>query len=332
MKGYSNSSLISTLRNERGSSAFTFAGYAIIVVVIIGAFWIFQSGDFGKPAQDQNYESGKKALENKHWTEAISFFDKSLKTNPDNVAAYLGKSKASLQLGNLDKALEEANKAIQMKPSAQAFGQKAIIEKVQGKTEEAMKDFSKAIDLDKNFAWAYAQRADMYSRMKDQEKALQDVNKAIQIKSDFVDAIRLRAWVHNRNGKCKEASADFMAAEKLSPKNAWTIQDRAWFLLTCPDEKLQDATKAMELAKEADKLTGGKDAVVQETLAEAFFRQHDALSAVKHQQQAIELDSKKHPEGSPRLKEMQERLQKYQMAARQETRTNYEVLSLDGGL
>lgn len=330
MKGYRYSSLTGTLRNERGSSAFTFAGYAIIAVVIIGAALYFPWGDIGRQAQDQNFVSATKAMAKQQYAEAITFFDKSLKANPENFAAILGKSKANLLLGKLDKALEEANVVIKKKPSAEAFGQRAVIEKLQGKTEEAMKDFSEAIKLNPSFAWAYAQRADMYSRLKDQQKALQDINKALSLKADFIDAIRLRAWVHNRMGKCKEASEDFIKVEKLSPNDAWTKQDKAWFLLTCPDEKLQDPNKAMELAKEALKLTEGKDGVVHETIAEAFFRQGDPLKAVEHQRKAIELGSKKCPDGSC-LKEMQQRLQKYELASRQEIRVDYEILPLDSG-
>jgi tetratricopeptide (TPR) repeat protein len=329
MKGYTNNSLIGTLRNERGSSAFTYAGYAIIIVVVIGAFLLFKSGDIGKPAEDKNYVSGINALKNNQLTEAVSLFSKSITAKPDNVSAYLGRSRANLRLGHLDKALEDANTAILKKPSAQAYGQRAVIEKVQQKTEEAMKDFSEAIKLDASFAWAWAQLADMHSRQKDQEKALKAVNKAISLKPDVVEFIRLKAWVLNRDGKCKEANEAFLAVEKIKPKDAWTLQDRAWFLLTCPDEKLQDSAKAMELAKEADKLTAGKEGVIQETLAEAFFKKGDFLNALAHQQKAVELDSKK-PD-SPRLKEMQKRLEKYEAAARQETRTNYEILPLDTG-
>ncbi len=60
-------------------------------------------------------------------------------------------------------------------------------------------------------------------------------------------------------GKCKEASDEFKIVEKLSPNDAWSMQDEAWFRLTCPDERLQDSSKAMELAKKALELTEGKD-------------------------------------------------------------------------
>lgn len=317
-----------SVQNERGLTVYSFLGIAIIVLVIITTIFLFGSQVF-KQKQDADYLAGKKALADKHWEQAISLFDKSLKTNPANGPALVGRSRANMELGNLDKALQDANAAVEKEPSSQAYGQRGIVKKLQKKTDEAFSDFSEAIKLDPHYSWAYAQRADIYSRQKDQDKALQDINKALAAKP-FPEGYRLKAWVLNRMGKCKDASEAFKMVEKLSPNDAWSMQDKAWFLLTCPDETLQDSSKAMQLAKKALELTGGKDGLVHETLAEAYFRQGDPLKAIDHQKKAIELGSEKCPDGSC-TKEMQQRLQKYEMAARQEVRTAYEILPRDSG-
>ena len=143
----------------------------------------------------------------------------------------------------------------------------------------------------------------------------------------FADGYRLRGWILSRMGKCKEASADFQKVAELKPDDALSLQDRAWFLMTCPDEKLRDDTKALELAQKAkDKM--GDDAVVQETLAEAYFRQGDPAKAAELQKAAIDLKSKSCPQGSC-TEEMKKRLEKYRLAARNEVRQSYEILPLD---
>lgn len=319
----------SGVRNERGSSVYSFLGFVIIGLVIIIAIFYIPWGQVFKAGQDPDYLAAGKAMAEKQWQQAVALFSKSLKSNPTNALAYVGRSRAYLQLGNLDKALEDANAAVEKEPSSQAYGQRGIVEKLQKKSDEALRDFSEAIKLDPGYSWAYAQRADIYSKQKDQDKALQDINKALA-KRDFVEGHRLRAWVYNRMGRCKDASEDFKIVEKSSTNDPWSIQDYAWFLLTCPDETLQDSSKAMEWAKKALELTGGKDGLVHETLAEAYFRQGDPLKAAEHQKKAIQLGSQKCPDGSC-TKEMQQRLQKYEMAARQEVRTGYEILPLDSG-
>lgn len=315
--------------NERGSTAYTFFGVLIIVVVVIGAIFFFPWKQAFKGKADPNVAAAELAMTNKQWDQAIVLYEKVIKADPANVAALVGRSRAYLQTGNAQKALEDANAAVQKKPdSALAYGQRGIVFKVLQKSEDALTDFSEAIKRDGGYAWAYAQRADLLSRKRDQEKALQDVTKAIQAKPGFVEGYRLRAWILSRMGKCKEAGEDFKKVETLSPNDAWSLQDKAWFLMTCPDESLQDSGKAMDLAKKAAELTQGKDGVVLETLAEAYFRQGDPVKAIEIQKKAIEIGSKSCPDGSC-TKEMQQRLQKYEMAARPEVRIFYEILPVD---
>ncbi|MEI7450293.1 MAG: tetratricopeptide repeat protein [Desulfomonile sp.] len=323
------SPVVGSLGNQKGSAAYTFMGLAIIAVVIIVAIFFFPWGQVLKDKQNEDLIAANEAMAKNQWDKALTFFDKSIKSNPKDPVAYIGRSRAYLNLGNLQKAMEDAGKAVEKKAdSAQAYGQRGIVLKVMKKNDESLKDFSQAIKLDPAYSWAFAQRADIYSRLQDQEKALQDATRALQSKPNFVEAYRLRAWILSRMGKCREASEDFKKIETLKPNDASFLQDKAWFLLTCPDESLQDSNKAMELAKKAMELTEGKDGIVQETLAEAYFRQGDAQKAVEHQRKAIELGSKNCPDGSC-VKEMQDRLQKYEMATRQEVRNAYEILPMD---
>jgi len=322
-------SLCSLVGNSRGSGAYTLFGVLILVVAIIAGILAFPWGDVFRGRVNPDFVAANEAMSRNQWDKAIALFDRCMKADPDDWAAYVGRSRAYVGSGNLQKALDDANKALQKKPdSSLAYGQRGIVEKILKKHDDALRDFSEAIRLDSGYAWAYAQRSDIHSRQQDQEKALQDANKAIQIKPNFVEALRLRAWVLSRMGKCKEANEDFKKVEKLSPNDVWSMQDKAWFLLTCPDESLHDPTKAMELAKKAIELTEGKDGVIYETIAEAYFRQGDSLKAAESQRKAIELGSKKCPDGSC-LKEMKQRLQKYEMAARPEVRNSYEFLPLD---
>ncbi len=318
-----------SIKSERGSSVYSFMGYAVLAVLIVVTLFVFPWGQLMGPKTSADVAAGNDAIAKKQFDKAIVLFDKALKADPNDVAALVGRSRAYLQMGDVAKALNDANAAIQKSPnSAVAYGQRGVIFKMKQQTPEALKDFTKAIEIDGNYGWALAQRADLYSRSQEQEKALKDIDKAVKAKPNFVEGLRLRAWILSRMGKCKEASEDFQKVAKLSPNDAWSIQDTAWFLLTCPDEKLQDTAKAMELAQKAVQMSGDKDGVFHETLAEAFFKQGDPLKAVDHQKKAIELGSKKCPDGSC-VKEMQDRLKKYELAARQEVRTSYEILPVD---
>ncbi|MGC8658964.1 MAG: tetratricopeptide repeat protein [Desulfomonilaceae bacterium] len=319
-----------SLRKENGSSVYSFLGFLILGIIAIVIVFFFPWSQMLKGGQNPELMAANQALSKKDYDKALKLFDKYVSANPGDAAGYIGRSRVYVQMGDLNKAAGDAKTALGKAPTAQSFGQEAIILKIQGHPHEALKDFSEAIKLDPKYAWAYAQRADLYSRAQENEKALKDINKALELNPGFVEGYRMRAWILSRMGKCKDAYNDFQRVAKMGANDAWTLQDTAWFLLTCPDEKLQDTTKAMDLAKKALDMMGAKDGVFQETIAEAYFKQGDPLKAVEHQKKAIEMGSKKCPDESC-VKEMKERLNKYELAARQEVRKSYEILPLDSG-
>lgn len=333
MKGFSGRSRFNgTFGNERGSSSYSFLGFAIIAVVVVAAIVWFPWDQVFETGKDAGILNAKQAMVGKQWKSAIGFFDSVIKADPKNVDAFMGRSLAELQLGEGDKALEDANKAVEMAPkSAVAYAQRGLVQKRLGKNGDAEKDFTQAITLDPGYAWALGQRADIYSSQNKPDKALADIEAALKANPQFVEALRMKAWILSRAGKCKEASVVFATVIEKRPNDPASVQDAAWFLMTCPDEKLQDPVKAKALAEKAEKLSNGKDGMVLETLAEAYFRGGDALKAADTQKKAIEITGKKCPDGSCTA-EMKERLKKYELAARQETRKSYEILPMDPGL
>jgi len=317
-----------SLRKESGSSVYSFMGFLILGIIVVVIVFFFPWREMLKGGQNPELVAANQAVSKKEFDKALKLFDKYITANPGDAAGYIGRSRVYVQLGDLNRAAEDAKSALAKNPSAQAFGQQAIVLKIKGQTPDALKDFSEAIKLDPKYAWAYAQRADLYSRAQENEKALKDINKALEYNPGFVEGYRMRAWILSRMGKCKDAFDDFQKIAKMGANDAWTLQDTAWFLLTCPDEKLQDTPRAMDLAKKALDMMGTKDGVFQETIAEAYFKQGDPLKAAEHQKKAVEMGSKKCPDESC-IKEMKERLNKYELAARQEVRKSYEILPLD---
>jgi tetratricopeptide (TPR) repeat protein len=315
--------------NERGSAAYSAIGVIIIVLVVVGTIIYVPWSDLLRGSKDTSFAKATSAMADKDWDKAVNFFGKAIEKKPDDPAAYLGRSRAHLQKGQLDKAMKDADKVLTIQPNnATAHGQRGIVLKLRGKLDDSYEAFSNAIKSDAKYFWALAQRADLLSRKKEQEKALADVQKALDAKPDYYDGFRLRALILTRLGKCKEAMEDFDKVSRMRPDDPWIIQDKAWFLLTCPDEKLQNPSKALELAKKASELSGGKNPLVQETLAEAYYQQGDPLKAAELQEKAVSMKKGDCPDGSC-VKGMEERLHKYRMAARQEKRSDYEILSID---
>ncbi|MEW6352028.1 MAG: tetratricopeptide repeat protein [Thermodesulfobacteriota bacterium] len=316
------------MTSEKGQAVYSFLGYAILVLVVVGVFFLFPWSDTMEHKKDPGLQEAYKAISQKQWNKALGLFNKAIGSNPKSAAAYLGRARANAELGHLDKALDDVNQALNFDPkNAGSLAQRAVIFKMQGKLNEANDDLTTAIRLNGRDAWIIAQRADVLIKKGNAEEALKEINKALKLDKNSVGAYRLRALILTNLGKCKDAFEDFKKVEVLGATDAVSLQDKAWFLLTCPDETMKDPDKAMALAQKAFDLSGGKSGLVLETMAEANFRKGDALKAVELQKKAIELETKKCPDGAC-VAEMKERLKKYEMASRQEFRPRQEILPL----
>jgi tetratricopeptide (TPR) repeat protein len=317
--------------SERGTGAYALLGWLIIVVVALGVVFVLRGASVQTPA-DSNLKAATDQMAKQNWNDAVVFFGKSLEVTPGNVDALVGRSRAYVQLRQFDKALEDVNVALKKdQRNAGALGQRALVAKLQGQHDAALADLVKAVKENPNFAWGYAQIADISLKRNELDKALENAGKALKANQNFPEGLRLRAKIYAKQGKCKEAYEDLEKAVKMRPNDAVSLQDKAWFLLTCPEQKMQDPPKAMEIALKANELSKGLDALTLETLAEAFYKQGDVAKASEHQQKAVDLMKKNCPDGSC-LKEMLERLQKYQLANRREQREEQEILPLDSSL
>jgi Flp pilus assembly protein TadD len=88
------------------------------------------------------------------------------------------------------------------------------------------------------------------------------------------------------------------------------LNNLAWLLATCGDGSVRNGQRALELAERANRLAGGQDVRVLDTLAAAYAEAGRFEEAVRTVQAAIQLASATGRTESARR--MQERLRLYQ--------------------
>ena len=83
----------------------------------------------------------------------------------------------------------------------------------------------------------------------------------------------------------------------------------AWRLATCPQAALRDGARAVELAREADRLAGGKNPDYLDTLAAAYAEAGQFPQAVEAAERALTLAV---AQSNPRMEDIRARLKLYQ--------------------
>ena len=102
--------------------------------------------------------------------------------------------------------------------------------------EDAIKEFSQALKLDKNFSEAYDKRGVVFTKMLMFGKALKDLSKAIELNSNFSEAFNHRGIVYYCLLEYKKSLADYNKAITLDPSYAKVYYNRGIVKLLINDD------------------------------------------------------------------------------------------------
>jgi len=130
--------------------------------------------------------------------------------------------------GNSDKAILSFTKAIELNPNyAYAYFNRGIVYGEKGELNRSISDYTKAIELDPNNAIAYSNRALVYAGKENYNQTISDLTKAIEIKPDLALAYINRAGFYDLLGYSDKSILDYNKAIELDRNNAVAYFNRA---------------------------------------------------------------------------------------------------------
>jgi tetratricopeptide (TPR) repeat protein len=131
---------------------------------------------------------------------------------------------AYYRLGKPQQAIEQFSAALQLSPSdkelfaKELFACRGYAYLLNGNLDKALPDFAKSIELDPKFPWPYRDRALTLSRAGKNDDALKDVNEALRLDPYFAEAYAARADIQRALGHSAEADKDGERAVQLGWK------------------------------------------------------------------------------------------------------------------
>jgi tetratricopeptide (TPR) repeat protein len=161
---------------------------------------------------------GNSYLNRGDYDRAIDDFDKAIGLKPDDDISYFNRGIAFRERNEYDRAIEDFNKVVSLRPDApdSYFGRGNVYHSNQN-YDRAIEDFTKAISLKSNYAEAYTNRGFAYYGKNEYAKAIADFDKAIGLKSDWWPAYNNRGLVYMSKGDYNQAITDYEKAMSLMP-------------------------------------------------------------------------------------------------------------------
>ena len=121
---------------------------------------------------------------------AIADYDRAIQLNPKFAVAYCNRGVAKVQKGDLDGAIADCDKAIQLNPKLAeaywAYCNRGVVKERKGDLNGALADYNQAIELNPKYAVVYRNRGNAKFRSGDFDGAIADFDRVIELSSQRV--------------------------------------------------------------------------------------------------------------------------------------------------
>lgn len=152
---------------------------------------------------------------------------------------------------DLNKQIELYTKAIELNPDfAEAYNNRGVAYKEKGDIPKAIEDYTKAIKLNPNYATAYYNRGSAYDDKEDFDKVIEDYTKAIELNPNDAKAYNNIANTYLKIGELDQALTNANIAIEKDPQRAIPHDTRADIYIAMA-EKETDNGKAKEYYQKA---------------------------------------------------------------------------------
>ena len=241
--------------------------------------------------------------------EAIADLDKAIRIAPDEVVPLVLRARIHQQAGDSDRAAADLERVLAKHPDhPAAIELRGLIAAERNDYPAAIRDFRKLVAQKPEDAVIVGQLGMLYLAAKQPRQAIKRFSRSIELDDKNFASWRGRSDAEISIGDHKAARVDLEKALELEPDDSGVLNNLAWLLATSPDEAIRDGKRAIELAKKACEETTWKQPHIISTLAAGYAETGDFAEARKYSKQAVESDG-----SSPEVKtQLQGELSSYE--------------------
>jgi protein O-mannosyl-transferase len=228
-----------------------------------------------------------------YWREGESLWKHTLAVTGNNETAHSLLGDLALEKGLIDEAAGHYQAAVNVWPSSPTFQAKlgrALLRK--GLNDEAIVQFQQALELAPAERIIHNDYGNALLRKGRVDEAIVQFQKALDsgVEDAYAPTIHYNLGNALRQKKLlSEAVAQYREALKRAPRLVTAQNNLAWTLATAPEASLRNGSQALELATQANQLSGGRDPVILRTLAAAYAENEQFSKAFESAKSALDL-------------------------------------------
>ena len=208
-----------------------------------------------RPESTQQKNYGDKYLREGEWAKAIAEYTRVIILHPDDLSSakyYRNRGRAFQELGALDVALIDYNKAVAIDPEyGLAYYSRGKLFLKNEQYELAKFNLKAAKKWNADYENIYYELGMVYKIQSMYDKALDNFNQAIQTNNEFTPAYIKRAEIYKSKKEYSQAISDYTKVIELNPKSISAYFHRASIYQIQNENNLaaNDLRKVLELAE-----------------------------------------------------------------------------------
>jgi tetratricopeptide (TPR) repeat protein len=144
----------------------------------------------------------------------------------------------------------------------------ALLQK--GRIDDAIVHYQKAVAIRPDYFLARYGLGHAFLEKGELDPAIGHCRAALLIRPDNPDCHTTLAIALDEKGHFAEAIQHYERALWISPQSVSALNNLAWLLATCSDASFRNGARAIQLAGQADQISGGSNALVLRALAAAY--------------------------------------------------------------
>jgi tetratricopeptide (TPR) repeat protein len=227
--------------------------------------------------------------------QATAHYRKVLQLLPDDADAHNNLGNALVQQGAPAEAITHYRRALDLRPyDADAENNLGSALVSEGLLDAAIPHFQKALELrsdraDRHTAEIHYNLGNALLHSRAIDLGVMHYKKAIELSPDYAEAHANLGIAYQLQERFADAISEYEKTLVIAPNSVTPRNNLAALLATCPDLSLRNGPRAIQVAQQAVRLSGGNDPMALRTLAAAFAETGQFAEAVGAAEKALQL-------------------------------------------